>query len=162
MNDRQNPVRLLEYNKDNKYDYLRLFGNAYADLELIKNLHIKTSFGIDYGFFKKRSLQRSYQSGYLQNNQTSVTMEQSVNDKWTWTNTANYSLKCSEKIDNFELYLNYFLEFKLQTNRITIYDLNNGIKDIKPIIYKVLTSKISSLNLDLNNLNVVRVDSDGD
>ncbi|MFC3335195.1 SusC/RagA family TonB-linked outer membrane protein [Flavobacterium palustre] len=92
MNDRQNPVRLLEYNKDNKYDYLRLFGNMYADLELVKNLHIKTSFGIDYGFFKKRSLQRSYQSGYLQNDQTSVSIDQSISDKWTWTNTAIYSL----------------------------------------------------------------------
>ncbi len=69
MNDRQNPVRLLEYNKDNKYDYLRLFGNMYADLEIVKNLHIKSSFGIDYGIYKKRSLQRSYQSGYLQNDQ---------------------------------------------------------------------------------------------
>lgn len=92
MNDRQNPVRLLEYNKDNKYDYLRLFGNAYADLEIIKNLHIKTSFGMDYGFYKKRTLQRSYQSGYLQNDQTSVTIDQSISDKWTWTNTAIYSL----------------------------------------------------------------------
>ncbi|MFC3336866.1 hypothetical protein [Flavobacterium palustre] len=91
MNDRQNPVRLLEYNKDNKYDYLRLFGNMYADLELVKNLHIKTSFGIDYGFFKKRSLQRSYQ-WVIANDQTSVSIDQSISDKWTWTNTAIYSL----------------------------------------------------------------------
>ena len=124
MNDRQNPVRLLEYNKDNKYDYLRLFGNAYADLELIKNLHIKTSFGIDYGFFKKRSLQRSYQSGYLQNNQTSVTMEQSVNDKWTWTNTANYSLKFGKSNLNFmagtEMYKEVFDNINLRKNDFLI------------------------------------------
>ncbi|OOG72664.1 TonB-dependent receptor [Flavobacterium sp. A45] len=93
MNDRQNPVRLLEYNKDNNYDYLRLFGNAYADLEIIKNLHVRTSFGIDYSYYNKRSLQRSYKSGYLQNDQNSVTIDQSVSDKWTWTNTATYSLK---------------------------------------------------------------------
>ncbi|WP_026714288.1 SusC/RagA family TonB-linked outer membrane protein [Flavobacterium daejeonense] len=93
MNDRQNPVRLLEYNKDNKYDYLRLFGNAYADLEIVKNLHIKTSFGVDYGFYKKRNLQRSYVSGYLQNDQNSVTIDQSVSDKWTWTNTALYNVE---------------------------------------------------------------------
>ena len=71
---------------------MRLFGNAYADLEIIKNLHIKTSFGMDYGFYKKRTLQRSYKSGYLQNDQTSVTIDQSISDKWTWTNTAIYSL----------------------------------------------------------------------
>ncbi|WP_418264165.1 SusC/RagA family TonB-linked outer membrane protein [Flavobacterium faecale] len=124
MNDRQNPVRLLEYNKDNKYDYLRLFGNMYADLELIKNLHIKTSFGIDYGFFKKRSLQRSYQSGYLQNNQTSVTIDQSVSDKWTWTNTAIYSLKFGKSNLNLmagtEMYNDNFDNTALRKNDFLI------------------------------------------
>ncbi|MFP5438250.1 MAG: SusC/RagA family TonB-linked outer membrane protein [Bacteroidia bacterium] len=91
MNDRQNPVRLLEYNKDNPYKYMRLFGNAYADLEIIKNLHAKTSFGIDYGYYNKRTLQRTYKSGYLKNEQTSVTIDQSISDKWTWTNTLQYN-----------------------------------------------------------------------
>ncbi|MDD2907277.1 MAG: hypothetical protein PHH98_01420 [Candidatus Gracilibacteria bacterium] len=76
--------------------------------------------------------------------------------------SANYSFTCNKKIDYFKLNVNYFSEFKLQTNRITIYDLNNGIKNIKPIIYKVLTPKIKELTLDLNNLNVVRIDTDGD
>lgn len=124
MNDRQNPVRLLEYNKDNKYDYLRIFGNAYADLELIKNLHIKTSFGIDYGFFKKRTLQRSYQSGYLQNNQTSVTLENSVSDKWTWTNTAIYNLKFGKSNLNLmagtEMYKEVFDNSSLRKNNFLI------------------------------------------
>jgi hypothetical protein len=46
MNDRQNPVRLLEYNKDNGYRYQRFFGNVYA--ELVKNLTLKSSFGVDF------------------------------------------------------------------------------------------------------------------
>ena len=96
MNDRQNPARLLEYNKDNGYKYLRLFGNAYADLEIIKNLHVRSSFGIDYGYYNKRSLQRSYVSGYLKNDQTSVTIDQSVSDKWTWTNTAQYNFSAGK------------------------------------------------------------------
>lgn len=124
MNDRQNPVRLLEYNKNNKYDYLRLFGNMYADLELVKNLHIKTSFGIDYGFFKKRSLQRSYQSGYLQNNQTSVSIDQSVSDKWTWTNTAIYNLNIGKSNLNLmagtEMYKETFDNIGLRKNDFLI------------------------------------------
>ncbi len=124
MNDRQNPVRLLEYNKDNNYDYLRVFGNAYADLEIIKNLHFKTSFGIDYGFYKKRSLQRSYKSGYLQNDQTSVTIDQSVSDKWTWTNTLNYSLKFGKSSVNIlagtEMYKDFFDNTTLRKNDFLI------------------------------------------
>lgn len=124
MNDRQNPVRLLEYNKDNNYDYLRVFGNAYADLEIIKNLHFKTSFGIDYGFYKKRSLQRSYKSGYLQNDQTSVTIDQSVSDKWTWTNTLNYSFKFGKSSVNIlagtEMYKDFFDNTTLRKNDFLI------------------------------------------
>ena len=59
MNDRQNPVRLLEYNKDNAYKYLRLFGNVYAELQPVKNLNIKSSFGVDYSNYYKRNLQRN-------------------------------------------------------------------------------------------------------
>lgn len=120
MNDRQNPVRLLEYNKDNGYKYLRLFGNAYADLEIIKNLHVKTSFGIDYGYYNKRSLQRSYTSGYLHNDQTSVTIDQSVSDKWTWTNTALYNFDLGKSHVNLlagtEMYQDSFDNTTLRKN----------------------------------------------
>jgi len=120
MNDRQNPARLLEYNKDNGYKYLRLFGNAYADLELIKNLHIRSSFGIDYGYYNKRSLQRSYVSGYLHNDQTSVTIDQSVSDKWTWTNTAQYNVSLGKHNVNLlagtEMYRDVFDNTTLRKN----------------------------------------------
>lgn len=92
MNDRQNPVRLLEYNKDNGYRYLRLFGNAYAELNPIENLKLKTSYGIDYSNYYKRALQRSYVSGYLKNDKNAVNIDQSNTVKWTWTNTAQYDL----------------------------------------------------------------------
>jgi len=120
MNDRQNPARLLEYNKDNGYKYLRIFGNAYANLELIKNLHVRSSFGIDYGYYNKRSLQRSYVSGYLQNNQTSVTIDQSVSDKWTWTNTAQYNFSLGKHNVNMlagtEMYKDVFDNTTLRKN----------------------------------------------
>jgi TonB-linked SusC/RagA family outer membrane protein len=120
MNDRQNPARLLEFNKDNGYKYLRLFGNAYVDLEIIKNLHIKSSFGIDYGYYNKRSLQRSYVSGYLRNDQTSVTIDQSVSDKWTWTNTAQYNFSAGKHNVNLlagtEMYRDIFDNTTLRRN----------------------------------------------
>lgn len=101
MNDRQNPVRLLEYNKDNAYKYLRLFGNVYAELQPIKNLNIKSSFGVDYSNFYKRNLQRSYVSGYLQNTKNAVNIDQSTNDKWTWSNTAQFIAKAGNH--NFDI-----------------------------------------------------------
>ena len=90
MNDRQNPVRLITYNKDNPYQYWRTFGNAFADLEPMKDLHFRTSIGIDYGNFFKRYMQRTYQSGFLSNTISGVNLEQSHSMKWSWTNTAAY------------------------------------------------------------------------
>ena len=90
MNDRQNPVRLITDNKDNAYSYWRTFGNAFADLEPLKDLHIRTSFGIDYGNFYKRYMQKTYISGFLTNNVSAVNLEQSHWMKWNWTNTVTY------------------------------------------------------------------------
>lgn len=98
MNDRQNPVRLITDNKDNAYRYWRTFGNAFADLEPVKNLHFRTSFGIDYGNFYKRYMQKTYTSGFLSNNISAVNLEQSHWMKWNWTNTVTYK-KTIEKHD---------------------------------------------------------------
>jgi TonB-linked SusC/RagA family outer membrane protein len=92
MNDRHNPVRLIEDNDQNHYDYLRLFGNVYADLEIIKNLHARTSLGIDYGNYNKRYMQLSYKSGYLNNPLNIVQNDQSNTTKWIWSNTLTYNL----------------------------------------------------------------------
>jgi TonB-linked SusC/RagA family outer membrane protein len=91
MNDRDNPVRVLDANKDNPYNYWRLFGNAFVDIQPVKNLHIKTSFGIDYGNYYQRSLTYSF-TGRLGSDLTSSKMQQSHAMKWNWANTATYDL----------------------------------------------------------------------
>lgn len=79
---------------------------------------------------------------------------------WLW---VNYSFNCDENINNIDLSLKYFLEFPLQTNRITFYNLNNWIKNTKPILYKVLTNKIYELKFDIYNIDDSKaIDSDWD
>ena len=60
MLDRDNPARVLDANRDNPYAYWRLFGNAYIDIQPIKNLHLKSSFGADYSNYYQRILTYSY------------------------------------------------------------------------------------------------------
>lgn len=93
MNDRHNPVRLLYDNKDNNYIYWRLFGNAYINLQPIKGLNIRSSFGLDYTNYYKRNMVHSYTSGMLHNDLSSVTLSESYATKWTWSNTVNYAKK---------------------------------------------------------------------
>ncbi|TDD99361.1 SusC/RagA family TonB-linked outer membrane protein [Flavobacterium cellulosilyticum] len=103
MNDRQNPVRLLDANKYNGYDYHRLFGNVFASLEIVKNLNLKTNYGLEYNDFYKKTLQFSYQSGYLKNDKSAVNIDNSRSTKFTWTNTLNYKLNI--KKHNLEAFI---------------------------------------------------------
>lgn len=93
MNDRQNPMRVLEDNKQNGYDYLRLFGNFFADVKLLDNLVFRTNVGVDYGSYNTRHWVKRYQSGYLVNDVNRVINSQNHNMKTTWSNTLNYQLE---------------------------------------------------------------------
>ena len=92
MTDRQNPVRLIEDNKQNKGQFVRLFGNAYADLEIIPGLHFKTSYGIDYNGTFQRVLRKSYTSGFLSDKTNQVNTSQDYNGNWVWQNTLSYNV----------------------------------------------------------------------
>ena len=61
LDNSRNPVADLWRNKDNIQKELRLFGNAYAEVDILKNLTAKTSFGLDYTAFQFQEL---YHSGY--------------------------------------------------------------------------------------------------
>ena len=93
MTDRHNPVRLIEQNKQNKGKSSRIFGNIYADLEIIKGLHFRTSYGVDYTQTYRRKMDYSYESGFLISDINRTTTSQSHNLSWTWTNTLNYKFE---------------------------------------------------------------------
>lgn len=90
MNDRQNPVRLQQDNKQNHYDYIRAFGNVYADLSIVTGLNFRTNLGLDYGSYYKRNFRKAYQSGYLRNEVNRLDITQSHSTKLNWSNTLNY------------------------------------------------------------------------
>ncbi|NDV68802.1 TonB-dependent receptor [Dysgonomonas sp. 25] len=92
MNDRQNPVRLVEAVKDNRYSYWRTFGNAFLAVNPIEGLDLRTNFGLDYGNYYKRDLVRKYQSGKLESDVNSVNLNQGHWLKWNWNAIASYNI----------------------------------------------------------------------
>jgi TonB-linked SusC/RagA family outer membrane protein len=90
-----NPDNVLFLNKDNGNKYNRLLGNIYAEVDVIKGLTLRTSFGVDYG--------NGYNNGFSNTANPSSTesvptaTSYAFNENWsqtftyTWTNTANYS-----------------------------------------------------------------------
>ena len=93
MTDRQNPVRLIEDNKQNKYHFSRPFGNIFIELKPVNNLTLKSSFGIDYSMFYMRSVQKRYVSGFLSEPDNKVTNQNSLYGNWIWSNTGSYALE---------------------------------------------------------------------
>ncbi|MFH6981876.1 SusC/RagA family TonB-linked outer membrane protein [Marinoscillum luteum] len=109
MTDRQNPVRLIEDNKQNRYKFVRPFGNAYVAINPVKNLQFKTNFGVDYSLFYNRSIRKRYVSGFLSEPDNMVANNTSIGGNWIWTNTATYDLNLQ----------NQSLKFLAGTEQIT-------------------------------------------
>lgn len=103
MTDRQNPVRLIEDNKQNRYSFLRPFGNVFIEIYPLKHLTIKSNFGVDYSLFYSRSLQKKYNSGFLIEPNNRVNSNANEGGSWIWSNTANYQLEKGKHDFNFLL-----------------------------------------------------------
>lgn len=96
ITDRDNPVRLIEMNKDNVSNFNRLLGNVYLDWLPIDNLTLRSSFGVDYNFYYFRNFTKAYQAGSL-NFDDQLNTNSNRYGNWVWSNTANYKVKTGGK-----------------------------------------------------------------
>ena len=96
MSDRQNPMRELYHNKDNRLKKWRIFANAYVDITPIKGMLFPSNFGIDYTNGYIRSLQHTFDSDVVKNSTSASTMSQNHSTKWTWSNTLQYNFDIAE------------------------------------------------------------------
>ena len=97
MSDRQNPVRELYHNRDNRLNVWRIFGNAYVDIKPIKGLLLRSNFGLDFDGAFIRSLTYTYHSDIVNNDIPKVNVGQTNKTRWTWSNTANYDFKVANE-----------------------------------------------------------------
>ena len=91
MSDRQNPLRELYHNQDNRLKKWRIFANAYVDVTPVKGLLFRSNFGIDYTNSNIRSLQHTWNSDVVKNSTNASTLSQTHSTKWTWSNTLQYN-----------------------------------------------------------------------
>lgn len=85
-----NVVAQEERNKDNYWSNTRIFGNIWAEVDLIKELTYRTSFGLDYTnaysyYISKKNPEFSESPGTNHFQEAS-----SFNFRWVWTNTLTY------------------------------------------------------------------------
>lgn len=88
LNDTPNLMRQIEEQSSNKHEYWRVFGNAYLSIEPIKNLIVKTNFGINY----HNGADKEFTPANLRDNTNTLYQYSSKTVDWVWTNTAQYNV----------------------------------------------------------------------
>ncbi len=134
--DVQNPLGNLYRNKDNEIKNVKIFGNVFAEIQLIEDLKFKTNFGINYSTSKGETFNPTYQEPNAHRAINDLSVEHLINFDWVWSNTLNYAKTFNDKHN-----LNVLLglesvsnEFQyttasindLPTNEINIRVLNAG------------------------------------
>lgn len=131
LDNSRNPVAELDRNKDNVNKNVRLFGNAYAEFDILKNLTARTQFGIDYNLFNVRT----YRAVDLESSENAGANTLSTNNNyeytWTWYNTLTYNTSLFDDklrlnvIAGTESIKNYYEEFAAGRQRFASDDVEN-------------------------------------
>lgn len=89
--DRENPVARLERNSDNQYTYWRFFGDAHININPVKDLNLKSTFGVDYSQKQQRIFTYPVTEGTVANPTNAVEAKQEHWQKWMWNAIATYN-----------------------------------------------------------------------
>jgi len=91
-NDQHNPIANMFYRHN--YNYPKnntLVGNVYLEVEPIKNLKLRSSYGIDAWFGHGRGMYPTYHLATLfRNDNDGARQNMYLGNNYTWTNTASY------------------------------------------------------------------------
>ena len=115
MSDRQNPLRELYHNRDNRLKLWRLFGNAYVDIKPTRGLVIRSSFGIDRTASFMHSVRYTWDSDVVKNATNWSESGQTNAMRWTWSSTANYDIPYLPS----DHHLNVLLGFEMNREKVT-------------------------------------------
>ena len=101
MSDRANPVRLIEDNRQNHQDVVRLFGDLNLSVNILEGLTFRSRFGLDYTGFWERAMQKTYKSGFMSDNTARLNQSANYGGNWILSNTLQYKFKTGKS--NFDL-----------------------------------------------------------
>jgi TonB-linked SusC/RagA family outer membrane protein len=99
--DSENPLGLLNINSDDLTQKTTLFGNVYANIDLLDNLSWNSNFGLDWSSDRLRDIDRRYQWGFLSNRINSLDNRDTNNFNWNLNSTLNYKLDFENHSTNF-------------------------------------------------------------
>lgn len=130
LDNANSPAALLYRNKDNVQKEVRLFGNAYAEADILPNLTARTSFGIDYNLANYRNYTISDIESAEARGSNQLQTNNSYEYTWTWYNTLTYNLNVGTRhrfnvIAGTESIKSYFEFFDASRTNFAVDDIEN-------------------------------------
>lgn len=102
--DDTNPLASLWRSRENGYQEVRFFGNTYLEADILKDLTVRTSFGIDASIRRGRYATAPAPENAGLMGIYGYTADFNYRYSWTWTNTVNYKLHVADA-HNFQINL---------------------------------------------------------
>lgn len=96
MGDARNPVARLNQTKDNYTYDSRVFGNIYADLNLLKDFTFRSNLAVDYRTTNSFRFEPKWSEGSRANALNSLTLADELYTSWIWNNVLNYKLRIND------------------------------------------------------------------
>lgn len=93
LGDKPNLIRLTDNEKDNRHRNWRLFGNVYAEIEPLKNLTFRSTFGLNYLNTFNSVFVPSWSEASRTVDTNEISVNQSYSMQWVWSNVFNYHLE---------------------------------------------------------------------
>lgn len=94
--DRNNPLLMQYLNRWDNSKKISLYGNIFAEINLLKNLTFRTSIGMDSNSYARKDIEPTVHNGNINRDNNSLTMDTNKYSSLTVSNTLNYNLKISE------------------------------------------------------------------
>ena len=124
-----NPLAELYRAKDNKSISTNIFGNAYAEVAITRNLKARTSIGVEYtNGNRSEYFMRNIEAAEARNTNTLNVFNQ-MSNSWTWYNTLNYNKTFREDHDvnvlvGTEAVATYFFGFQASRSGFAFDDID--------------------------------------
>ena len=88
----QNPVAILQRSANNKNNDWQITGNVFAEVDILKHLTARTSFGGNIeNYYNTQFKYTAYENTENNTNPNTFVEISGYNSSWTWTNTLKYN-----------------------------------------------------------------------
>ena len=97
--DRNNPLHMQYISRWNNANRLSAFGNAFLEIQPLKNLYFKSNIGADNATFLNKVITPTFSEGAFNRTTNSLSFDQNHFLSTTWSNTVRYDWNLNEKND---------------------------------------------------------------